>query len=154
MQQRLCAQGQPVIMTSPHYNWFLVRSQIFPILESLVVRYMFQLLHHNVQIWIPKEGWAHSGYEPPIIKYLKPKTGDLFTVRFVDCHFDESVYPTLGGEHKSFGKEIDWNSPSLSHLDPRTNQCEQKVQRIIYLFNIANQLPDAFTNLPSAYSSC
>ena len=32
-----------------------------------------------------------------IIKYLKPKTGDLFTVRFVDCHFDELVYPTLGG---------------------------------------------------------
>ena len=46
------------------------------------------------------------------------------------------------------GKEIDWNSSSLSHLDPRTNQCEQEVQRIIYLQNIANQLPDAFTNLP------
>ena len=23
-------------------------------------------------------------------------TGDLFKARFVDCHFDESVYPTLG----------------------------------------------------------
>ncbi|XP_015082219.1 uncharacterized protein LOC107025933 [Solanum pennellii] len=73
-------------------------------------------------------------------------TGDLFKARFADCHFDESVYPTLGGEHKSLGKEIDWNSSSLSHLDPQTNQCEQEVQRIIYLQNIANQLPDAFTN--------
>ena len=46
------------------------------------------------------------------------------------------------------GKEIDRNSSSLADLDPRTNQCEQEVQRIIYLQNIANQLPDAFTNLP------
>ena len=91
----------------------------------------------------------YVGYESPsIIKYLEPMTGDLFKARFADCHFDESVYPTLGGEHKSLGKEIDWNSSSLSHLDPRTNQCEQEVQRIIYLQNIANQLPDAFTNLP------
>ena len=75
-------------------------------------------------------------------------TGDLFKARFADCHFDELVYPTLGGEHKSLGKEIDWNSSSLSHLDPRTNQCEQEVQRIIYLQNIVNQLPVVFTNLP------
>ena len=32
----------------------------------------------------------------------------------------------------------------MSHLDSRTNQCELEVQRIIYLQNLANQLPDAF----------
>ena len=32
----------------------------------------------------------------------------------------------------------------MSHFDPRTNQCEPEVQRIIHLKNIANQLPDAF----------
>ena len=32
----------------------------------------------------------------------------------------------------------------MSHFDPLTNQCELKVQRIIYLQNIANQLPYAF----------
>uniref|UniRef100_A0A0V0HM48 Putative ovule protein n=1 Tax=Solanum chacoense TaxID=4108 RepID=A0A0V0HM48_SOLCH len=31
----------------------------FPTLESLVVRYMFQLLHHNAQRWVPKEGWGY-----------------------------------------------------------------------------------------------
>ena len=36
---------------------------------------------------------------------------------------------------------------SLFHLDPRTNQCGQDVQKIIYLQNITNQLPHAFTNL-------
>ena len=71
----------------------------------------------------------YVGYESPsIIKYLEPMTGDLFKARFADCHFDELVYSTLGGEHKSLGKEIDWNSSSLSHLDPRSNQCEQEVQ--------------------------
>ena len=33
---------------------------------------------------------------------------------------------------------------TLTHLDPRTNQCELEVQRIIHLQNLTNQLPDAF----------
>ena len=32
----------------------------------------------------------------------------------------------------------------MSHFDPRTNQCELEVQRIIHLQNLANQLPYAF----------
>ena len=32
----------------------------------------------------------------------------------------------------------------MTHLDPRTNQCELEVQRIIHLKNLPNQLPDAF----------
>ena len=31
--------------------------------------------------------------------------------------------------------------------DPRTNQCELEVQKIIHLQGIANQLPDAFTDI-------
>ena len=44
-------------------------------------------------------------------------------------------------------KEIDWNLSKTSHLDPRTNYCEQEVQRIIYFENIVNQLQNIFTNL-------
>ena len=36
---------------------------------------------------------------PSIIQYLKPLTGNLFTARFANCHFDESVFPPLGGEN-------------------------------------------------------
>ena len=36
------------------------------------------------------------------------------------------------------------DASTLSHFDPRTNQCELEVQRIIHLHNLANQLPDAF----------
>ena len=32
----------------------------------------------------------------------------------------------------------------MTHLNPRTNQCELKVQRIIHLQNLANQLPNVF----------
>ena len=32
----------------------------------------------------------------------------------------------------------------MSHFDPRTNQCRLKVQRIIHLQNLTNQLPYAF----------
>ena len=33
-----------------------------------------------------------------IIRYLEPLIGDVFTARFADCHFNESVFPPLGGE--------------------------------------------------------
>ncbi|PHT82023.1 hypothetical protein T459_15038 [Capsicum annuum] len=90
----------------------------------------------------------YVGYESSsIIKYLEPITGDLFTARFADCHFDEIIYPTLGGKNKQLERKIDWNALSLSPLDFRTNKCELEVQRIIHLQNIANQLPDAFTDL-------
>ena len=35
---------------------------------------------------------------PSIIKYLEPLTGDVFTARFADCQFDETIFPILGGE--------------------------------------------------------
>ncbi|WCJ38519.1 hypothetical protein M5689_019577 [Euphorbia peplus] len=90
----------------------------------------------------------YVGYESPsIIKYLEQLTGDLFTARFVDCHFNETLFPTLGGENNKLENEITWNTSSLSHLDPRTKECELEVQKIIHLQNIPNQLPDAFTDL-------
>ena len=89
----------------------------------------------------------YVGYESPsIIKYLEPMTGDLFTARFADCHFDESVFPTLGGENNKLDKEISWNELALSHYDPRTRQCELEIQKLIHLQSLANQLPDAFTD--------
>ena len=72
----------------------------------------------------------YVGYESPsIIKYLEPTTGDLFSARFADCHFDESNFPTLGGESKQLEKEIIWKELSLSHLNPRTKQCELEFKR-------------------------
>ena len=80
---------------------------------------------------------------PSIIKYLEPLTSDIFTARFADCQFNETVFPTLGGEKQKLEKsKISWNASS--HLDPHTNQCELEVQKIIQLQKITNQLPDAF----------
>ena len=66
--------------------------------------------------------------------------------RFTDCHFDELGFPTLGGENKPLVKETSWIELSLSHIDSRTKQCELEVQKIIHLKNLAEQLPDAFTD--------
>ena len=64
-----------------------------------------------------------------------------------DCHFDESNFPTIGRENKQLNREISQNELSLSHFDPHTKQCEQEVQRIIHLQSLANNMPDAFTDL-------
>ncbi|XP_056844750.1 retrovirus-related Pol polyprotein from transposon TNT 1-94 isoform X2 [Raphanus sativus] len=89
----------------------------------------------------------YIGYDSPsIIRYLEPQTGDVFTARFADCHFNEKEFPTLGGDNNQVGKEIKWNVPSLLHLDPPTKQSELEVRRIMQLQNIASQLPDAFAD--------
>ena len=79
----------------------------------------------------------YVGYDSPtIIRYLEPSTGDLFTARFADCHFDETVFPLLGGDKNcvhSEQQELAWSVPTLSHYDPRTPHCESEVRRIIEL---------------------
>ena len=100
---------------------------------------------HHTKMGPQRRLEIYVGYESPsIIKYLEPSTGDLFTARFADCHFDEKLYPTLGGETKQL--VISWNELSLYHYDPRTKQCEQEVQKIIHLQNLASQLSDAFND--------
>ena len=40
----------------------------------------------------------YVGFDSPsIIKYLELMTGDVFRARFADCHFNETVFPQLGG---------------------------------------------------------
>ena len=39
----------------------------------------------------------------------------------------------------------------MSHFDHRTNKCELKVQRIIHLQNLANQLPYVFIEVTKLY---
>ena len=41
----------------------------------------------------------YVGFNSPfIIRYLEPIIGDVFTVYFVDCHFDKNVFPSLKGD--------------------------------------------------------
>jgi hypothetical protein len=85
---------------------------------------------------------------PSIIRYLEHLIGDIFKVRFEDCHFDENIFTSLGREKSlpEARQEITWNNLTLLHFDPCTNKCELEVHRIFHLQSIANQLPDAFTD--------
>jgi hypothetical protein len=44
-------------------------------------------------------------------------------------------------------REIEWSASSIQSLDPHTKETELEVQRIIHLQNLANNLPDAFTDI-------
>ena len=78
---------------------------------------------------------------PSIICYLEPLKDDLFTARFTNCHFYETVFPLLR-EDKNVnipedGRELSWTTPTLSHLDPHTAQSETEVQHMLDLQIIA-----------------
>ena len=81
-----------------------------------------------------------------IINYTEPLTDEVFTARFANCHFNEDVFPPLGGEKPipKEWRELTWTKSSFSHLDPPTKQSKLEVQKIIHLQNLANQLPNAF----------
>ncbi len=88
----------------------------------------------HTKVGYQKRLGIYVGYESPsIIRYLEPLTGDLFKACLVDCQFDETIFPKLGGEKKELKREIEWKTPSLHHLDPPVVICEQKVQKIIHL---------------------
>ena len=102
---------------------------------------------HRTKMGPQRRLGIYVGYDSPsIIRSLEPSTGNVFTTRFANCHFNENLFPPLGGE-KSVSeerREITWNASIMSHFDPRINQSELKVQRIIHFQNLTNQLPDAF----------
>ncbi|OMO58409.1 hypothetical protein CCACVL1_25460 [Corchorus capsularis] len=87
---------------------------------------------------------------PSIIRFLEPLTSDVFTARFTNCHFDETVFPSLGTPKSSTDDKrkkaeiFSWNEKSLSHLDPRAPECENEVRRLIHVQAIANKMPNAF----------
>ncbi|KAL2235364.1 UNVERIFIED_CONTAM: hypothetical protein Sindi_1268600 [Sesamum indicum] len=90
----------------------------------------------------------YVGFESPsIIRYLEPMIGDQFTARYLDCQFNETVFLTLGGvDNEIKRKDIAWNATSMSFMDPRTNDSELEVQRIIHLQSVANRLPEALVD--------
>ena len=76
---------------------------------------------------------------------MEPTTGDVFKARFLDCHFDEHIYPSLiTPEHPL--PPLEWERHSPFWQDLRTNQGEKEVQRILQLHKIVEELPDAFVD--------
>jgi hypothetical protein len=69
----------------------------------------------------------YMGYQSPlIIKYLEPLTGDLFTVRYADCIFNEDHFLAFGRYYKYLSEcqEINWDDKFIISSDPRTKETE------------------------------
>ena len=82
---------------------------------------------------------------------IKPKVFYLVTSlpihlkgRMTCCanyHFNETIFSSLGDN----SRRTAWNyALILTYLNPCTNQCELKVQKIIYFQELANELPNVF----------
>jgi hypothetical protein len=97
--------------------------------------------HRKMDIYV---GYHSSS----IIKYLEPMTSDLFMVWYADCIFNDDHFSTLGGEFQTNSEcqEINWDDKSIIFSDPRTQETELQVQKIINLQNVINNLSDAFTD--------
>jgi hypothetical protein len=61
----------------------------------------------------------------------------------------DGYFQALGGDFKYQKEcpEIDWNALAISASDPRTQETELQVRKIINLQHLANNLPDSFTDL-------
>ena len=89
-----------------------------------------------------------------IITYLDPMTCDCHMACFADCVFDEDLFPTLGGGNQPLddkSREITWQATGIHVHDPHS--AERKVQKIIDLHALANQLPDHFSDVKTVTKS-
>ena len=79
------------------HNLCLENNQISLTYESLVVVPIAPTQH--TKMGPQRRLWIYVGFDyPPIIRYFEPLTYDVFTARFAHYHFNESVFPSLGGE--------------------------------------------------------
>jgi len=73
----------------------------------------------------------YIGYESPsIIRYLEPKTGDVFTARFADCHFNEAIFPALGEKRNSWRRRLHGVNHPYCILILTQNNVRQKCKRL------------------------
>ena len=97
---------------------------------------MCQLRPHSaLQLGLPKRLSIYVGKESPtIVRYL------ILDRRSLYCHFDETVFPSLGGDKNKYvqqeRQELSWSVPTLSHLDPQLN-----------IQNVVDSMPNAFSDI-------
>ena len=75
--------------------------------------------------------------------------GDLFNTRFVDCHFNGTIFLSLRGVKMDLNKrgvELTWNAMHLKMYGPKTNTSEQEVRKIVHNQFIVNKLSDVFVD--------
>ncbi|KAL8108561.1 hypothetical protein AgCh_024871 [Apium graveolens] len=91
--------------------------------------------------------------ETYMLSEILEMSDENFLENFVTAHEDEIPKREIRKNLKKEKQEILWNAVSLSHYDPRTNQCEIEVQKITHLQKVANRLPDAFTDVKNVTKS-
>lgn len=72
---------------------------------------------------------------PSIIRYLESLIDDLFTAWFADCHFDETIFPSIWEwkVHYEVRHELFKKISTISHLDHHMSECETEVQKMVHL---------------------
>ena len=98
--------------------------------------------HHRI------EG-VYIGFDSPsVIRYLIPSTGVLHKARFQNCKFDETTFLSVTVSIPN--APLDFWAPETLILnpDPRTTLTDSEVKKILDLKNLAEKLPDGFTNIP------
>ena len=75
---------------------------------------------HNDGLYVMNK--LYDGYETPsIVRKAITLTGDTSTASKAEYHFDETVFPSLGGDKNKDvqveRQELSWFVPTVSHLD-------------------------------------
>ena len=84
---------------------------------SILINYLIYYLiyfHFPIEVFNVSIIFRFLNFKTLFFFYNFEGKGNLFTARFTDCHFDESVFPPLGGDKPINNKwrEITWNTPS------------------------------------------
>ena len=98
--------------------------------------------HHRI------EG-VYVGFDSPsVIRYLIPSTCVLHKAHFQNCKFDETIFPLVTVSKPNAPLNF-WAPETLTlNPDPRIALTNSEVKKILDLKNLAEKLPNGFTNIP------
>ena len=101
------------------------RHRKFPTFTGSVARCMYRYHHPSNRQWACSVSQRYTLVMRlmSIVTYLDPMTCDCHTARIADLHFDEDLFPTLGGGNQPLddkSREITWQATGIHASDPRT----------------------------------
>lgn len=119
------------------------------------------LRNFGCKVWVPQAepkiktttphriSGIYVGFDSPsIIRYLTLPTLTSQRARFQNCRFEETVFPSIPSAKEK--GTLDFFAPETFTMnpDPKTALAEVEVKKLLQLKNLAERLPDGFTDHP------
>ncbi|GKD13676.1 retrovirus-related pol polyprotein from transposon TNT 1-94 [Tanacetum coccineum] len=114
--------------------------------ESLIKRLQLIARPLIMRTKLPVSIWGHAILHAASLIRMRPSANHVYSPMQLAFGQEPNISHLSKLLTRCSLNTMGWSEPSLLYLDPRTKQSKIEVQKIMHMQEIANQLPDAFTD--------